>query len=97
MLDAGRGGFWQLHSRGAKSSTRAYLPGTNVLRTVFSTAAGDVAVTDLMPVGRELGAEVNQYVLRAPERAGLDRAPRRVPARLDRNEGGLPPLARVRA
>ena len=40
LLDAGRGGFWSLHPRGAWTSSRAYLPGTNILRTVFSTASG---------------------------------------------------------
>ncbi len=67
LLDAGRGGFWSLHPRGAWTSTRAYLAGTNILRTVFSTASGEVAVTDFMPVGRQLGAGVNDYVrLNAP-------------------------------
>ena len=67
MLDAGRGGFWSLRPRGAWTSSRAYLPGTNILRTVFSAASGEVAVTDFMPVGRQLDAGVNDYVrLNAP-------------------------------
>jgi len=67
LLDAGCGGFWSLHPRGAWTSNRAYLTSTNILRTVFSTASGEVAVTDFMPVGRQLGAGVNDYVrLNAP-------------------------------
>ena len=67
MLDAGRGGFWSLRPRGAWTSSRAYLPGTNSLRTVFNAASGEVAVTDFMPVGRQLDAGVNDYVrLNAP-------------------------------
>jgi GH15 family glucan-1,4-alpha-glucosidase len=67
MLDADRGGSWSIHPRGEYTSTRSYLPCTNILRTVFSTAAGQVAVTDFMPVGRKLNAGVNDYVdLNAP-------------------------------
>lgn len=67
VLDADRGGFWSIHPRGEYTSTRAYLPGTNILRTVFSTATGQVAVIDFMPVGRKLDAGVHDYVhLNAP-------------------------------
>lgn len=67
LLDAGRGGFWSLRPRAAHTVTRAYLPGTNMLRTEFVTATGRVAVTDFMPVGRQLEAGVNDYVrLNAP-------------------------------
>lgn len=67
LLDAGRGGFWSLRPRGAHTAARAYLPGTNMLRTEFRTASGCVAVTDFMPVGRRLDAGVNDYVhLNAP-------------------------------
>lgn len=67
VLDAGRGGFWSMRPRGDYTSTRAYLSGTNMLRTVFSTGSGKVAVTDFMPVGRKLDAGVNDYVhLNAP-------------------------------
>lgn len=67
LLDAARGGFWSLRPLTEHTSTRAYLPGTNLLRTEFVTAAGRVAVTDFMPVGRQLDARVNDYVrLNAP-------------------------------
>ena len=67
LLDAGRGGYWSIRPTSEYTSTRAYLPGTNILRTVFETAAGSVAVTDFMPVGRKLDAGTNDYVhLSAP-------------------------------
>jgi len=67
LLDADRGGFWSIRPRGEYTSTRRYLPDTNLLRTVFVTATGSVAVTDFMPVGRQLDAGVNDYVhLNAP-------------------------------
>lgn len=67
LLDAKRGGFWSIRPRGAYSSKRAYLPGTNILRTVFTTGEGSVALTDFMPVGRKLDARVHDYVhLNAP-------------------------------
>ncbi|MEO5764719.1 MAG: glycoside hydrolase family 15 protein [Casimicrobiaceae bacterium] len=67
VLDADRGGFWSIRPIGSYACTRAYLPGTNILRTVFSARSGSAAVTDFMPVGRRLDARVNDYVhLSAP-------------------------------
>jgi GH15 family glucan-1,4-alpha-glucosidase len=67
LLDAKRGGFWSIRPHGEHSVTRAYLRGTNILRTVFSGSTGSVALTDFMPVGRKLGAGVHDYVhLNAP-------------------------------
>ena len=67
MLDDRQGGFWSLQPSTDFTSTRAYLPGTNILRTVFECATGRVAVTDFMPVGRKLAARVHDYVnLNAP-------------------------------
>src|SRR5688572_1908856 len=67
LLDAKRGGFWSIRPGGEYSATRAYLAGTNILRTVFSSSTGTVALTDFMPVGRKLGAGVHDYVhLNAP-------------------------------
>ena len=67
ILDAGRGGFWSICPAADYSVERAYLPGTNVLRTVFTTNEGQVALTDFMPVGRKLDAKVHDYVhLNAP-------------------------------
>ena len=67
LLDADRGGHWSLRPRAAHTVTRAYLADTNILRTVFETAAGSVGVTDWMPLGRQLDAGVDDYVsLNAP-------------------------------
>ncbi|MEO8248881.1 MAG: glycoside hydrolase family 15 protein [Burkholderiales bacterium] len=67
LLGADRGGFWSIRPRGRFTSSREYLPGTNILRTVFETSTGSAALTDFMPVGRKLGAGVHDYVhLNAP-------------------------------
>ncbi|PIR15006.1 MAG: glycoside hydrolase family 15 [Elusimicrobia bacterium CG11_big_fil_rev_8_21_14_0_20_64_6] len=67
LLDARKGGFLRTAPEGEFRSERAYLPGTNILRTVLSAASGRVAVTDFMPVGRASGAGLHDYVsLRAP-------------------------------
>ncbi len=67
LLDADKGGFWTLQPTTGFTSTRAYLPGTNILRTVFDSPDGSVAVTDFMPVGRALDAGIHDYVsLSAP-------------------------------
>lgn len=67
LLDERQGGFLRTAPEGEFSSERAYLSGTNVLRTTLKTASGRVAVTDFMPVGRVPGAGIHDYVsLRAP-------------------------------
>src|SRR5262250_988284 len=48
LLDADRGGRWTLRPEGPAQIERQYLPGTNVLRTSYSTATGRVRVTDVM-------------------------------------------------
>ena len=67
LLGADRGGFWSIRPFGSHASAREYLPGTNILRTVFETPTGSAAVTDFMPVGRKFGASAHDYVhLNAP-------------------------------
>ena len=67
LLDADRGGFWSIRPTGEYRAARRYLQDSNILRTVFSTANGQVAVTDFMPVGRRLDAGPHDYVsLNAP-------------------------------
>ncbi len=67
LLDAGLGGFWSIRPQGASTSTRQYLPDTNVLVTTFTVGASVLRVTDFMPVGRELDAGAHDYVsLNAP-------------------------------
>ncbi len=50
ILDARRGGYWQLRPRGAYRSHQRYGDRTNVLRTIFSTPTGLVRLSDFMPV-----------------------------------------------
>jgi GH15 family glucan-1,4-alpha-glucosidase len=52
VLDETRGGSWSIAMTGTASSTRAYVPNTNVLVTTFHGPAGSVEVTDCMPVER---------------------------------------------
>ncbi|HXV85195.1 MAG TPA: glycoside hydrolase family 15 protein, partial [Gemmatimonadales bacterium] len=52
ILDAERGGRWQIAPPGEWATTQRYLPATNVLETTFRCADGGVVqVTDFMPVG----------------------------------------------
>jgi GH15 family glucan-1,4-alpha-glucosidase len=48
LLDP-NGGHWLLRPTGEASVSRAYVDSTMVLRTVFTTARGSVAVTDALP------------------------------------------------
>jgi len=67
LLDAAKGGYWSIRPAGRYEVSRAYLPETNILRTVFTTATGRVVLTDFMPVGRQIGAGAHDYVsLNAP-------------------------------
>ena len=50
VLDAERGGQFTLAPEEPDTVERRYLPGTNVLQTVFSTDAGTVRVTDALTV-----------------------------------------------
>src|SRR5581483_10019021 len=67
LLDAAKGGFFQIHPESEYEVKLAYLPDTNILRTTFRTAHGQVALTDFMPVGRMPGAPADDYAnLNAP-------------------------------
>lgn len=67
LLDARQGGFLSVRPESDSAVERDYLPGTNILRTTFSTPSGKVRVTDFMPVGRAPGSSVHDYVtLAAP-------------------------------
>lgn len=67
ILDKSKGGFLSVRPREPYAVERAYLDNTNILRTVFATAEGRVALIDYMPVGRRPGAWTHDYVsLSAP-------------------------------
>ncbi|MDQ3631457.1 MAG: glycoside hydrolase family 15 protein [Actinomycetota bacterium] len=57
-------GHWSLSPTATFEVERAYLPDTLVLRTVFTTATGEVSVTDAL--GLELGARGHELGLRSP-------------------------------
>jgi GH15 family glucan-1,4-alpha-glucosidase len=50
ILDWSRGGYFQLAPLDVQSTSRRYLPGTNVLETTFNTSTGVATLTDFMPV-----------------------------------------------
>ena len=67
ILDARRGGFWDVVFDEPCNASRRYVPGTNILETIFETRSRRVCVTDFMPVGRTRSASVHDYVsLNAP-------------------------------
>jgi GH15 family glucan-1,4-alpha-glucosidase len=51
LLDARRGGHWQLAPRGPYRVLQRYGERGNVLQTLFETRTGRVLLSDLMPVG----------------------------------------------
>ena len=52
ILDSNRGGFFKLAPANVTSSSRRYLPNTNILETSFVTATGSGVLIDFMPVHR---------------------------------------------
>lgn len=55
LLDERQGGFLSVSPTFPGTLRRAYVPGTNVLETVFETEAGAVRVTDFVPWPRQPG------------------------------------------
>src|SRR5436305_8768897 len=53
VLDADRGGCFELRPAIAGEPARRYIPDTNVLETVWTTAAGTVRVVDAMTLPGE--------------------------------------------
>ncbi|MFE5585539.1 glycoside hydrolase family 15 protein [Kitasatospora sp. NPDC056531] len=54
ILDRDRGGYFRIAPVADFTTTRRYLPDTNVLETRFETATGAVTVTDCLPVREDL-------------------------------------------
>jgi GH15 family glucan-1,4-alpha-glucosidase len=50
ILDAHKGGYWQLSPQAPHRMTQRYRDRTNILQTTFATNCGVVAVTDFMPI-----------------------------------------------
>lgn len=53
LLDRQRGGTFRIGPLGEATTSRRYLPGTNVLETTFRTDEGEWSLIDFMPVGDE--------------------------------------------
>ena len=75
LLDSERGGRFTLEPASVSETVRRYLPGTNVLETTFTTAAGVVRVTDAMTLPtaglspyRELGRKIEGLAGEVPVR-----------------------------
>ena len=49
ILDWDKGGYFQISTRGVRSVSRRYLPGTNILETTFESDTGVAKLTDFMP------------------------------------------------
>ncbi|QMU69126.1 trehalase-like domain-containing protein [Streptacidiphilus sp. P02-A3a] len=63
MLDRERGGFFRIAPAGDYTTTRRYLPETNVLETTFVTSTGTATVTDCLPVQEGLTGRVGHHEL----------------------------------
>ena len=57
VLDSERGGCFYVRPAGGYRVRRRYLPQTNVLETTFTTGAGELVVTDCMPILSESALE----------------------------------------
>lgn len=62
LLDSEKGASFRIRPSGDYTTQRSYEPGTNILRTAFTTANGHVAITDFMPVVRRPGMPDDDYV-----------------------------------
>jgi GH15 family glucan-1,4-alpha-glucosidase len=69
LLDADRGGRFELCPEDPAETQRRYVPDTNVLETTFTTATGRVRVTDALTLPRS-GLEPFRELARRVE--GLD-------------------------
>jgi GH15 family glucan-1,4-alpha-glucosidase len=70
LLDAERGGRFELQPEESFDATRRYRPGTNVLDTTFTTAQGVVRITDAMTLPTHGLAPYRELVRRVEGLAG---------------------------
>ena len=57
LLDWSHGGYFRIAVKGYYSTTRRYLPDTNILETTFETANGRITLTDCLAVHEAAQAE----------------------------------------
>jgi len=63
LLDADQGGFFRLNLVGGAETAMAYLPGTNILETTFTSANGRLRLLDFMPIRkRRRGAHAARHL-----------------------------------
>jgi GH15 family glucan-1,4-alpha-glucosidase len=70
LLDPERGGRYVLEPAVSYTATRSYLPDTNVLKTVYETADGQVAVIDAVTLDSSLAIPWRELVRRVDGVAG---------------------------
>ncbi|MDX6504083.1 MAG: hypothetical protein QOE29_1208, partial [Gaiellaceae bacterium] len=70
ILDAQRGGFFQLCPDEPYEAERRYQPGSNVLETTFHTAGGSVRVTDALTLAGEELSPLRELVRKVEGLAG---------------------------
>jgi GH15 family glucan-1,4-alpha-glucosidase len=70
LLDPDHGGRLTLRPTEPFEATRRYLPGTNVLETTFTTAAGRVRVTDTLALAGEVATPYTELIRRLDGEAG---------------------------
>ena len=61
LVDAERGGSFELTPAEPFAAHRRYRPCTNILETEFATEQGRVRLVDFMPVGRQPGQRLRDY------------------------------------
>ena len=67
LLDAERGGRFALTPRGIVNAAQAYLPKTNVVRSVITCERGQLHLTDFMVPGEATGGREPQQIVRLAE------------------------------
>jgi GH15 family glucan-1,4-alpha-glucosidase len=74
ILDADKGGVFRVSPVNGRPGEQRYVPGTNVLQTIFSTTGGQLTVTDFFPLWGDLegcgGSETRPEIHRVLEFEG---------------------------
>ncbi|HLZ24492.1 MAG TPA: glycoside hydrolase family 15 protein [Ktedonobacterales bacterium] len=84
LLDASRGGYFRIGPQEAAQSSMTYLPGTNILETIFQGSAGRLRLVDFMPIRKRQprlgwGERLNTLL--------RERAPHSITAEIERDLG----------
>ncbi len=63
LLDADKGGYFQIRTAGQSQATMGYLPGTNILETTFHSSGGQLRLVDFMPVRKRKRGQSRLHAL----------------------------------